>query len=83
MAIVRCNNHPVKLYRATNRYAMRAEPIGFPTTAAICGISGCTEPGLVWLTTEEKGQFNKGERFFNVKTFTIKVKITDKSLPLP
>ena len=82
MAIVRCTEHNVRMDLATNKYVKRAEPLGYPNTAAICGIGGCEEPGLVWLTEEELGQFDKGERYFRVKTFTMKVKLSDKLLPL-
>ena len=83
MAIVRCEKHPVRLELATNRYVKRAEPLGYLNTAAICGIKHCQEPGLVWLTNEELDQFNNGERYFGVKTFTVKVKVSDRLLPLP
>jgi len=83
MAIVRCNKHPVRLDLATNKYVRRAEPLGYPNAAAICGIVQCEEPGLVWLTNEELDQFNKGERYFRVKTFTVKVRASDRLLALP
>ena len=83
MAIVRCEKHPVRLALATNRYIRRAEPLGYPNTAAICGITHCEKPGLVWLTNEELDQFNNGERYFRVKTFTVKVRVSDRLLPLP
>ncbi len=83
MAIVRCVQHPVKLDLATNRYQMRAAPLGYPTTAAVCGIADCRQPGLVWLTDEELAQFNRGERYFRVKTFTVKVRVSDQLQPLP
>lgn len=83
MAIVRCEKHPVRLELATNRYVQRAEPLGYPNTAAICGTKHCQEPGLVWLTNEELDQFNNGERYFRVKTFTVRVKVSDRLLPLP
>ena len=83
MAIVRCEIHPVKLAQATNKYAKRVKPLGYPFTAAICGIRNCTKPGLIWLTEEEVGEYNRGERYFRVKTFTVKVRASDDVLPLP
>lgn len=83
MAIVRCLQHPVRLDLATNRYQTRVEPLGYPTTAAVCGTAECTQPGLVWLTDEELAQFNRGERCFRVKTFTVKVRVSDRLVPLP
>lgn len=83
MAIVRCKKHPVRLDLATNRYVRMAEPFGYPNTAAICGIAHCNEPGLVWLTDEELDQFNNGNRYFRVKTYTVKIKVSDRLLALP
>ena len=83
MAIVRCEDHPVRLDLATNKYVKRAKPLGYPNTAAICGRTHCEKPGLVWLTEEELNRFNNGIRCFSVKTFTTRVKTTDYLLPLP
>ncbi len=83
MAIVRCKEHPVRLDLATNRYVRIAEPLGYPNTAAICGIGHCNEPGLVWLTEGELDEFNNGIRCFRVKTYTVKVRVSDRLLALP
>ena len=83
MAIVRCEIHPVKLAQATNKYARRVKPLGYPVTAAICGTKNCCEPGLIWLTEEELSAYNRGERCFGVKTFTVKVRASEDTLPLP
>jgi hypothetical protein len=83
MAIVRCAAHPVRLYLARNTYVRMVEPLGYPNTAAICGIGNCMEPGLVWLTNHEVDKFNKGERYFRVKTYTVKVRVRDTLMPLP
>ena len=83
MAIVRCEVHRVRLDLAKNTYTKRTEPLGYPNTAAICGIANCTRPGLVWLTDQEVDEFNKGERYFRVKTYTVKVRVADNLMPLP
>lgn len=83
MAIVRCKEHPVRLDLATNRYVRIAEPLGYPNTAAICGIGHCNERGLVWLTEEELDEFNNGNRYFRVKTYTVKVRVSGRLLALP
>jgi hypothetical protein len=62
---------------------MRAKPIGYPHTSSICGIRGCTKPGFVWLTDEELQAFNEGERLYRVKTYTVKVRVSDELIPLP
>jgi len=83
MAIVRCEKHPVNLAQATNKYVKRVKPIGYPNTAAICGIGGCSEPGIIWITEEELDAYNRGERYFRVKTYTVKVRASDDILSLP
>ena len=83
MAIVRCKEHPVRLDLATNRYVKIAEPLGYPNTAAICGIGHCNEPGLVWLTDEELDESNTGNRYFMAKTYTVKIKVSDRLPALP
>ena len=83
MAIVRCNEHPVNKKQAKNDYIRLAKPIGYPNTAVICGRAGCIEPGNVWLTDDEVSDYNRGERYFRVKTYTIKVKIEEGLSPLP
>jgi hypothetical protein len=83
MAIVRCDIHPVERNLAKHTYEKRAKPLGYPTTAAICGRVGCKEPGLVWLTHEEVEQFNGKQRYFGVHTQTIKIRVSDQLLPLP
>lgn len=83
MAIVRCETHPVRLEMATNNYVKRAEPVGYPNTAAICGIAHCQQPGLVWLTAGELNESNKSDQYFRVKTYTVKVRVSDRLLPLP
>ena len=83
MAIVRCEKHPVNLTRATNIYVKRVKPVGYPVTAAICGTHSCEEPGIIWLTDEEFDAYRQGERFFRVKTYTVKVRASDNILSLP
>jgi hypothetical protein len=76
MAIARCEGHPPKGIK--HEYDAYAEPIGYPTTAAICGRINCEEPAYVWLTPEDVAQHKRGSRVFNVRTHSTKLKVIDK-----
>ncbi len=66
MALVRCNRHG-RPQGTKNTYASEpARPIGYPRTARVCGLSGCEEPGLVWLTVEEYQGYTVGQRVFPI-----------------
>jgi hypothetical protein len=76
MAIVRCEKCGLDFSRTKQTYHRTPfKPVGYPNTAAICGLAGCTNPGLVWLQEEEYTQYGRGERFFSTKTYTVKVKV--------
>jgi hypothetical protein len=83
MAIVRCEAHPVNLSQAKHIYTKRGKPIGYPNTSAICGKTGCTSPGLVWLTEQELLEFNHGQRIFDMHTQTVQIKIEDQLMSIP
>lgn len=73
MAIVRCVEHLPEGRKA--EYVMSLNPIGYPDTAAVCGREGCEQPGLVWLTEDERLAYVDGQRVFEVKTNAIKVRV--------
>ncbi len=76
MAIVRCDKCGLDQTRTTRSYhAKPVLPVGFPETGVICGKANCTNPGNVWLEISEYASYQKGERYFNVKTYTVKVKV--------
>jgi hypothetical protein len=71
MALVRCEK--CKVQRNAEDYVQAVEPVGFPTTAVICGSVGCANPGLIWLKAEEKSAFENGQRVFELATHATKV----------
>ena len=72
MALVRCEQHRPK--GRTADYVRSVESVGYPDSAAVCGLPGCDNPGLVWLTTEESRAYETGERIFQLPTQAAKVK---------
>lgn len=76
MAIVRCEKCGLDFSRTKHSYhGEPVTPVGYPNTAAICGHAGCVNPGLVWLQEDEYEEYLQGERYFRVKTFTVKIKV--------
>ena len=73
MALVRCNHHGKPKGR-TVTYVQSVKPLGWPDTAAICGRSGCEEPGLIWLSVEETRAYAKGQRVFGFNNAAMKVR---------
>ena len=74
MALVRCEAHGRPQGR-TQVYVVGVPPVGFPQTAAICGLKGCENAGSVWLTTDEKAAYEKGQRIFEVPNAAVKIKV--------
>lgn len=63
MALVRCEKHGRPKGRTRN-YVGSVRPVGFPNTAAICGLHGCDNPGLIWLEQAELDCYRRGQRVF-------------------
>lgn len=76
MAIVRCKCCGLNFDRTKREYHREPfEPIGYPNIAALCGLKHCPNPGLVRLQKDEFERYTQGERCFDVKTWTVKIKV--------
>ena len=75
MALVRCQKHGKPKGR-TKTYVASVNPVGYPQTAAICGLTGCEEPGFIWLDTSEYADYQRGQRIFSVPNNAIKVRVS-------
>ncbi len=76
MAIVRCEKCGLDHSRTKHPYHHTAVlPLGYPDTGVICGKKECTSPGRVWLQKTEYDAYQRGERYFSVSTYTVKVKV--------
>ena len=83
MANVRCkgdhSDHLVENARS-QIYVAIVEPLKYPSTSVICGIKGCTEPGLVHLNKKEWQAYRRGERIFDLyETNAVKLKVNEES----
>lgn len=72
MALCRCIDHQP---RNKEKYTNSVNPIGYPNTSSICGIGGCLNPGLIWLTKNEYRAFTNETRIFNYSSNTTKVQV--------
>lgn len=74
MALVRCEQHGRPAAR-TRTYRRSVKPVGYRKTAAICGLAGCTGPGLVCHDEDDEAQWRRGKRIFTVPNAAIKVAV--------
>lgn len=61
-------------------YIAGVAPLGYPETAILCTRGGdhwCDNPGIVYLNTDEFGEFEQGEWVFGAPGRGTKVKVTD------
>lgn len=72
MALVRCNQHGKPKGR-TLTYVRSLKPVGWPETAAICGLQGCERAGVIWLTDVESQDYERGQRVFGFNNASMKV----------
>ena len=73
MALVRCEKHGRPNGR-TRSYVSSVKPLGFPSTAAICGLHECEEPGLIWLEPHEQRLYDEGQRNFYGESSVMKAR---------
>lgn len=73
MALVRCKHHG-KPEGRNFTYLRSVKPVGWPKTSAVCGLSGCENPGLIWLIDAESREYEEGRRVFGFNNTSMKVK---------
>jgi len=73
MALVRCKRHGKPKGRKFT-YVRSVKPVGWPKTSAVCGLSGCESPGLIWLTDVESREYEIGQRVFGFNNASMKVR---------
>jgi hypothetical protein len=58
-------------------YALACEPLGYPASTVICGVSGCENPALIWLSAWEAAEYRNGRCTFSLSGRLPKVRVTD------
>ena len=56
-------------------YVLACEPLGYPESAVICGVAGCENPALIWLSAWEAEEYRKGRRVFSLSGRLPKVRV--------
>lgn len=77
--IVRCDSHPSI---RQPEYRHRVDPVGYPSTAAICGIGGCANPGRILLKDPEWKAYQEGKRDFGANNNFTKVRAVGSPVPV-
>jgi hypothetical protein len=72
MALMRCRLHAPA--GRTRSYAYAVEPMGFPSTALVCGTPKCNASAYIWLEKAEKKIYDQGQRVFAAPTKAMKVR---------
>jgi hypothetical protein len=82
MPVAKCTacGRPSRKHRP---YGLMVAPAGYPDSALVCGVSGCEEPAMVWLTTWEAAEYRKGRRVFNLSGRAPKVRLSDTTCAPP
>jgi hypothetical protein len=76
MAMARCESCGKPGYTTPPPYSDTPRlPVGHPESAVVCGKPGCENGALIWLKEDEEMAYLAGERIFNVRTHTAKVKV--------
>ncbi|MBF8266904.1 MAG: hypothetical protein HW388_412 [Dehalococcoidia bacterium] len=73
MGLVRCDRHGAPMGK--RHYVRCVDPLGYPQTAAICGLKDCYEPGRVWLDEDDVKVYNEGRRVIDLPTAAAKVEV--------
>lgn len=74
MALCRCKEKHSNPRGKNKLYVKYVKPLNYENTSSICGIRGCDNPGLIWLTEEESIQYDAGLRIFSFASAVCKVK---------
>lgn len=72
MALVRCRQHQPQGRKEP--YVVNVKPVGYPDTAAICGLQQWENPGLVWLRKAEYEACRSGGTVFEPHTHAVKIR---------
>jgi len=76
MALARCETHGKPEGKKGKNYAPTPyHPVGHPNSGIVCGSAPCENSGLIWLDTNEKIRYDKGERIFKAPSNAAKFRL--------
>jgi hypothetical protein len=76
MAIARCKTCGKPRANKPPQYdEVSRLPAGFPKSGIVCGSKGCDDDALVWLKADEAELYKAGQRVFDLRTNSAKVRL--------
>jgi len=76
MAIARCKTCGKPRANKPPQYADNPRlPAGFPKSGVVCGSKGCDNDAVVWLKADEEQLYQTGQRVFDLRTNSAKVRV--------
>lgn len=85
MVLIRCREHKPKQHLTKRDYVAAVEPVGYPDTAAICGLKGQGHdtPGLAFLDRSEYELYQQGQRVFEPVNNATNIAVSDTVIASP
>ncbi len=78
MSICRCLEVHCWPRGRKQEYVAYVKPLGYPDTALVCG--RCDNPGVIWLTHDEKSAYEEGVRIFEGPNRFTRMRADDSGL---
>ena len=75
MAIARCADCGRPIANKPPQYSSNHLPVGHPESGVICGTKNCEKPATIWLKADEEQEYQNGQRIFDIRTNSAKVKV--------
>ena len=76
MAIVRCSSCGQPRANKSPAYGEKPYlPVGHPRSGLVCGTKECYGDPLIWLKLDEESAYRKGERIFDIRTNSAKIRV--------
>jgi hypothetical protein len=77
MAIARCQTCPFPKANKPPAYSKEPYyPVGYPQSGLVCGTKDCERDAVIWLKTDEEEQYINGQRVFDLRTNSAKVRVS-------
>jgi hypothetical protein len=77
MAIARCISCPAPKANKPPEYSKQAYyPAGYPQSGIVCGSKDCEKDGVIWLKLDEEAAYKNGQRVFDLRTNSAKVRLS-------
>jgi hypothetical protein len=77
MAVARCHTCPFPSSKTPPAYSKQPYyPVGYPQSGLVCGTKHCEKDAIVWLKLDEEELYKQGQRVFDLRTNSAKVRLS-------